>query len=70
MSNEIPKKGLVNGVRRASVKAVRRTQETEGAFTFQSGKKIIKKYSDGREEVLKEFDRAYFKSSKKRYKID
>ena len=69
MSNEIPKKDLVKGVRRASEKAVRRVQETEGAFTFQSGKKIIKKFSDGREEVLKELDRAYFKSSKKRFKL-
>jgi len=70
MRSNIPKKRLIESVRKATTEAVKRTRQSGGAITFQSGKKIIKKHPDGREEVLKILDRAYVRTSRKSYKID
>ena len=69
MRSDIPKKCLIESVRKATTEAVKKTRQSGGAITYQSGKKIVKKYSDGREEVLKTLDRAYVITTKKNYKI-
>lgn len=69
MRSVISKENLIKSARKATTKAVNKTRQADGAITYQFGKKIIKKYSDGREEVLKTLDRAYVKPSKKTYQI-
>ena len=69
MRSDIPKKSLIESVRKATTEAVKKTRQAGGAITYQSGKKIVKKHPDGREEVLKTLDRAYIRNSKKSYKI-
>jgi hypothetical protein len=69
MSRDISKKDLVKSAQEASEKAVNKTRKAGGAVTFQSGKKIIKKHASGRVEVLKELEKAYVRTTKKRYCI-
>ncbi len=69
MRSEITKENLIKSAHQATAKAVNKTRQAGGAITYQSGKKIIKKHADGREEVLEVLDRAYVKPLKKRYKI-
>lgn len=69
MRSVISKDNLIKSARKATTKAVNKTRQAGGAITYQSGKKIIKKHADGREEVLEVLDRAYIKPSKKSYKI-
>jgi hypothetical protein len=69
MRSVISKDNLIKSARKATIKAVNKTRQAGGAITYQSGKKIIKKHADGREEVLEVLDRAYIKPSKKSYKI-
>lgn len=69
MRSNIPKKSLIESVRKATTEAVKKTRQFGCAITYQSGKKIIKKYPDGREEILDILDRAYVRPSKKSYKI-
>ena len=69
MSREITKKNLIKSAKIATTKAVKKTRQAGGALTYQSGKKIIKKHSDGHEEVLEILEKAYVKPAKKSYKI-
>lgn len=69
MSSVISKESLIKSAHKATAKAVKRTRQAGGAITYQTGKRIIKKFADGREEVLEVLDRAYVKPLKKRYKI-
>lgn len=69
MRSEISKKSLIEIARKASRQAVKKTLQAGGAITYQSGKSIIKQYADGRKEVIKVLDRAYFRPKKKRYKL-
>ncbi|MDH3348488.1 MAG: hypothetical protein OEM02_10390 [Desulfobulbaceae bacterium] len=69
MRSNIPKKKLIESVRKATTEAVKKAQELGCAITYQSGKKIVKKHPDGQEEVLEILDRAYIRTSKKSYKI-
>lgn len=69
MRSVISKENLIKSAHEATRKAVKKTRQTGGAVTYQSGKKIIKKHPDGQEEVLETLDRAYVKTTKKTYKI-
>ena len=69
MASLISKKNLIKSARKATAKAVQRTRQAGGAITYQTGRKIIKKFADGHEEVLEVLDRAYVKPQKKRYKL-
>ena len=69
MKTEITKKQLIQCAHKAGANAIKKTRAAGGAITFQAGKKIIKEYSDGTQEVLAILDRAYVKPHKKRYKL-
>ena len=69
MRSVISKENLIKSAHKATAKAVKKTRQAGGAITYQSGKKIIKQYADGHEEVLEVLDRAYIKPLKKRYKL-
>jgi len=69
MKNDISEKDLISCARRAAAEAIKRTKAAGGAITFQSGKKIIKEYADGRQEVLLVLDKAYVKPAQKVYNL-
>ncbi len=69
MKSEIITKDLVKLARLASKKAIRKTRLAGGPLTYQVGKKIVKQYADGRQEVLVTLDQGHIRAKKKRYKI-
>ena len=69
MRSEITKENLIKSAQKATTKAVKKTRKAGGSLTYQSGKRIIKKHSDGHEEVLEVLEKAYVKPQKMRYKI-